>query len=1127
MYYSTGEDLGIGSHAIIWDGRDQDGNPVHPGEYTYYLWGYDNVNRKQVVVQSNEWIVHRWSSVKYADHMIVERDFEGNIHPKPIIYFDCGLGRYGGDVDNDIPADLFGYDSETGINTRSRWFIGNDHLDTSLMEYTYYVAIGAEHNISPDPYEAEHFITRATDGDLVAHIRRFEWITGGESIQDMDWGDGGAFTFNVAADGGWDATISGMEYVGDDLLAATNSSHYGFSNKSELILINASDGSEMKRLDVSEWWVDPDDADAGGQASGGPNQMSVRDGRLALASHGSCMYQVINPLAGELKEDFMIWSNGNGDIIGDRNYSNEVLQSPEMAWVCIDYTAIPNTYMIKQDANYFTAIPINGLGSPAFALMAPDGSGIGHFTYTGEGPGPHHQNDFVDTGGAYDGNYMDNVGIIMRAGAIDETTSGIWYVAHDSMKGIITASTKYLALHSPNGGEEFEAETILRISWSATVSEPLALEYTVDNGSLWYPIAADIDAAAGSYDWQLPAGLEAPRVLIRISDAGQTGLTDTSDGPFAIKKPYISLTYPVGGETLETGFSTTIFWTHLGVESVSLDYSPDNGTTWSAIAVGVDANDGRYIWTPPDLPSSDYYIRITDDSNPALSDMNDTPVTVIQSFIRLTVPNGGEQWEMKTVQTIAWEKSDGVKNVTIEFSPDSGDTWHKIRSMYNNVGEYSFDAPNVESSQCLIRLYALDNTAIKDESDDFYSIVQNPDWLPGWHIYNIYDGLYGNDVSTVFGGTDKEAWAYSWIGDYGGISYFDGDTWTIWPNKDSSLGKGTIAAFATDSSCDIWCCTSDGRLFRYDNSVWQLEHSLPVSIFEMIIDADDTMWLAVYDDGLMWFDGAWHTEKPHVGGVYLSIRCCHVDRNGDVLVGFINQRGIARFDGNEWTYYVDEEIFPERDVMQIDSDEGGTVYCATYDGLVVLNDDGGKLFTEQDGMPRTLLHDVLVGSDGRLWVGTNDGAGMYDGEKWTVFKTNTILGRSNVRRITENGDGIIWFATDRDGIVSFDPSTLPEPLAVDNDEDNNALLPEQLTVKTFPNPFNPATTIEFALPEESHVTADIYNLAGQKVETIVDSRFPTGRHTVVWDASNHANGMYFCRIASRDHVRTVKMMLVK
>jgi len=427
VFYTTGQNMAEGDDVIVWNGKNQDDALVPAGDYYYYLYGFDYLNFKIKVVQAMEWILHTWSASKYADHMLVEKDFEGNLLPKPIIYFEQSFGN---SIDE---GDLFGV--VDGIETRSRWYVGNEPLDTTLMESTSYPCPGTERSIFPDPYAAEHFITKAVDGDLVAHIRRFEWVGGGESVQDMDWGDSGVFNFNVAAQDGWDAAISGCEYVGEDVIVASNSSHYGFSTESELVLVDATDGTEMRRLDVAEWWVDPDDADAGGQASGGPNQLSVRDGRLAMASHGSCMFQVLSPSAGTADTDWMIWSNGNGDIIGDRN--NE--EGSEKAWVCIDYTAVPNTYVIHQDANYFTTIPTNGLGNVAFALFAPDGTGIGYYTYTGEGSGPHHANDFIDVEGAYDGNYLDNVGIIMQGDPIDETTSGIWYLANDSFKGVITS----------------------------------------------------------------------------------------------------------------------------------------------------------------------------------------------------------------------------------------------------------------------------------------------------------------------------------------------------------------------------------------------------------------------------------------------------------------------------------------------------------------------------------------------------------------------------------------------------------------------------------------------------------------------------------------------------------------
>ncbi|MCB9069089.1 MAG: T9SS type A sorting domain-containing protein [Calditrichae bacterium] len=57
----------------------------------------------------------------------------------------------------------------------------------------------------------------------------------------------------------------------------------------------------------------------------------------------------------------------------------------------------------------------------------------------------------------------------------------------------------------------------------------------------------------------------------------------------------------------------------------------------------------------------------------------------------------------------------------------------------------------------------------------------------------------------------------------------------------------------------------------------------------------------------------------------------------------------------------------------------------------------------------------------------------------------------------------------------------------------------------YPNPFNPATTIAFTLPQPATVQLDIFDLNGRLVTTIADGSFGVGRHQSTWDGSA-ANG---------------------
>jgi len=85
----------------------------------------------------------------------------------------------------------------------------------------------------------------------------------------------------------------------------------------------------------------------------------------------------------------------------------------------------------------------------------------------------------------------------------------------------------------------------------------------------------------------------------------------------------------------------------------------------------------------------------------------------------------------------------------------------------------------------------------------------------------------------------------------------------------------------------------------------------------------------------------------------------------------------------------------------------------------------------------------------------------------------------------------------------------------------------------YPNPFNPSTTIRFALPAAGMVKLEVYNLLGQLQATLVEGLRPAGYHEVRFDAGDLASGVYFSRVtvldlAGNERFASVrKMMLMK
>ncbi len=84
-----------------------------------------------------------------------------------------------------------------------------------------------------------------------------------------------------------------------------------------------------------------------------------------------------------------------------------------------------------------------------------------------------------------------------------------------------------------------------------------------------------------------------------------------------------------------------------------------------------------------------------------------------------------------------------------------------------------------------------------------------------------------------------------------------------------------------------------------------------------------------------------------------------------------------------------------------------------------------------------------------------------------------------------------------------------------------------LLYQNFPNPFNPATTIQFDLPETGKYSLKIYNLLGQEVATLLNGNKSAGRYNVKFNASNLASGIYIYRLFESNFNLSRKMLLMK
>ena len=102
-------------------------------------------------------------------------------------------------------------------------------------------------------------------------------------------------------------------------------------------------------------------------------------------------------------------------------------------------------------------------------------------------------------------------------------------------------------------------------------------------------------------------------------------------------------------------------------------------------------------------------------------------------------------------------------------------------------------------------------------------------------------------------------------------------------------------------------------------------------------------------------------------------------------------------------------------------------------------------------------------------------------------------------------------------------------VSAENPQDPGGIPDKFELFANYPNPFNPATTIEFALDKQQAVRLEVFNILGRKVTTLVDQVLDAGYHKVVWDSSAEkvSSGVYFYRLKGENQTVSRKMLLLK
>ena len=107
------------------------------------------------------------------------------------------------------------------------------------------------------------------------------------------------------------------------------------------------------------------------------------------------------------------------------------------------------------------------------------------------------------------------------------------------------------------------------------------------------------------------------------------------------------------------------------------------------------------------------------------------------------------------------------------------------------------------------------------------------------------------------------------------------------------------------------------------------------------------------------------------------------------------------------------------------------------------------------------------------------------------------------------------------------PAAIPF-FGIGTDADENRALPTDFALHpAYPNPFNPSTTIAFALPSEQFVNITVHDIQGREVAQLVNGRLSAGEHVVEWNANSFASGTYFATMRAGKWQAQTKLTLLK
>lgn len=190
---------------------------------------------------------------------------------------------------------------------------------------------------------------------------------------------------------------------------------------------------------------------------------------------------------------------------------------------------------------------------------------------------------------------------------------------------------------------------------------------------------------------------------------------------------------------------------------------------------------------------------------------------------------------------------------------------------------------------------------------------------------------------------------------------------------------------------------------------------------------------------------------------------------------------------------------------------------------------GGKVDTVKGGFPLMQLWYTASADGGTTWKTAVKIAGTDGALFNTAAPTLTTSGTDHVAHLTYLADTSAGCNVFGEGVKALVPVvylsfTFNKTTSVGDD---NVVANSFTLGQNYPNPFNPTTKIDYSISKSSKVTLSVYNVMGQEVAQLVNGVQESGKHSINFNASKLASGVYIYKLSAGNFQETKKMVLMK